>query len=132
MSRVFVDTSAIFALLVPSDQAHLKAVGIFDRLRVSEAVLVTTSYVLVETYSLLATRVGRDGVKAFRYGFVPLFDVVWVDNDLHERGLDLMMTKARGVSLVDSVSFVCIRDEKLDRVFAFDRHFDQEGFLMLA
>ena len=131
MSRVFVDTSAVIALLVPTDKAHSSAIRIFARLRTREAVLVTTSYVLVETYALLANRIGREGVAAFREGFAPLLDIVWVDRELHERGLDLMLTKQRSVRLVDAVSFLCIRDENLDEAFVFDRHFKQEGFVTL-
>jgi len=32
------------------------------------------------------------------------------------------------VSLVDAVSFICIREARVDEVFAFDRHFESEGF----
>lgn len=131
MSRVFVDTSAVLALLIPTDKAHSSATRIFARLRTREAVLVTTSYVLVETYALLANRIGSAGVSAFREGFAPLLEVVWVDRDLHERGLDRMLTKQRNVSLVDAVSFLCIRDENLDEAFVFDRHFNQEGIVTL-
>ena len=131
MTRVFVDTSAILALLVATDQAHSTAATVFERLHSQEAVLVTTSYVLVETYAILGSRCGKEAVEAFRGGLAPLLNVVWVDRELHERGLDLMMDRSRGVSLVDSVSFVSIKDEKLDEVFAFDRHFEQEGFVTL-
>jgi len=132
VSRVFIDTSAIFALLVPTDKVHPGAVRVFDRLRFQEATLVTTSYVLVETYALLGARVGREAVEAFRNDFEPLLEIVWVDRELHERGLDTLVTKARNVSLVDAVSFVCIKNEKVEDVFAFDRHFDEEGLTTLS
>ena len=48
MSRVFVDTSALFALLVSSDGSHRAAAASFERLRARRAPLVTSSYVLVE------------------------------------------------------------------------------------
>ena len=131
MSRVFIDTSAIFALLVPSDEAHEKAARVFDRLRAREATLVTTSYNLVETYALLDRRFGRKAVASFRESFAPLLEIVWVDRSLHERGLDLLLDRAPGVSVVDAVSFVAIREHRLDEVFAFDRHFNQEGLTVL-
>lgn len=131
MSRVFVDTSAMLALLIPTDRAHRSAVRVFDRLRAREAALVTTSYVLVETYALLANRMGREAVVAFREKLVPLLDIEWVGHELHERGYELMITRPRSVSLVDAVSFVCIGNEKLDEVFAFDQHFGQEGLATL-
>ncbi len=131
MSRVFIDTSAIMALLVPTDEAHSAAARTFARLSAGESLLTTTSYVLVETYALIARRIGRDAVIEFRQAFAPLLDVVWVDKELHERGLDLLSQRPRSLSLVDAVSFVCVRDQKIDQVFAFDRHFDQEGFAVL-
>lgn len=127
MSRVFVDTSALLALLIPTDESHQAARAAFTKLRHREAGLLTTSYVLVETYALLDRRVGRAAVAAFRESFAPLLEVVWVDRELHERGLDLHLERPRGVSLVDAVSFACIRDARVDEVFAYDRHFEQEG-----
>ena len=131
MNRVFVDTSAIFALLVPTDAAHERATQAFDRLRARETVLLTTSYNLVETYALLGRRFGRDATASFRADFAPRRQVVWVDGDLHERGLDLMLARGVGVSLVDAVSFLSIREQRIDEVFACDRHFEQEGFRVL-
>ncbi len=131
MSRVFVDTSAILALLVASDQAHGDAAGAFARLREDGAALATTSYVLVETYALLGRRVGREAVLGFRRSFAPLLEVEWVDRPLHERGLDLLADRPHGVSLVDAVSFACMRQLRIDRAFAFDRHFDLEGFELI-
>ena len=131
MSRVFVDTSAILALLLATDELHPKAAAAFAGLHARNAVLITTSYVLVETYALLARRVGRDAVKAFREELAPLLEVVWVDRELHERGLDLLMSRPHGVSLVDAVSFVTIREAAVDEVFALDRHFEREGFVLV-
>lgn len=129
MSRVVVDSSALLAPLLPTDESHREARAAFGRLRGREAVLVTTSYVLVKTCALLDRRVGRDAVAAFREGFAPLLEVVWVDRDLYDRGLDLQLNRPRGVSLVDAVSFGCIREARIEEVFAFDRHFEQEGFV---
>lgn len=130
MSRAFVDTSALFALLVPTDTAHRAAIRVFERLRRDQSVLVITSYNLVETYALIARRLGREAVDVFRRDIAPLLDVAWVNSELHERGLDLMLERPSGVSLVDAVSFVYIRDERVDEVFAFDQDFEREGFPM--
>ena len=127
MSAVFVDTSALLALLARSDRAHQRAVAVFESLRGREARLVTTSYVLVETYALIDRRLGREALTAFRSSFAPLLDVTWVDADLHERGLDRLERAAAGLSLVDAVSLETIRDQGILEVFAFDRHFAREG-----
>lgn len=129
MGRVFVDTSAILALRNASDVSHTKARTAFQRLVAATASLITTSYVLCETYALLHSRLGRAEVAAFREAFAPLLDVRWVDEDLHERGLDLLhKSRLRGLSLVDAVSFAAMREARVATAFAFDRHFEAQGF----
>lgn len=127
MSAVFVDTSAVLALMVGTDRAHGEAVSAFGKLRDRKAELVTTSYVLVETYALIDRRLGRDAVISFRVSFTPLLRIIWVDAGLHDRGLDRLTKGPSGLSLVDAVSFEAIREHKILEAFAFDRHFDQEG-----
>lgn len=132
MIRVFVDTSALLALLNPRDELHARARRVFEALRTQEAGLVTTSFVLVETYALLGRRMGLAAVRAFRSDLVPLLDVVWIDADAHEAGLDLLLErKKRDLSLVDAVSFVVMRGQRLEHAFAFDPHFEDEGFSLL-
>ena len=132
MSRVFVDTSALLALLNPDDSNHRRARVAFDRLAAMSAALTTTSYVLVETYALVGRRLGAEAVRAFRDSFAPLLEVIWVDESLHEAGLDLLTTRKSGrLSLVDTVSFVVIRERALDRVFAYDDDFRRERFDLL-
>ena len=131
MSRVFVDTSALLALLVGSDEAHEEAKEGFGRLRAERASLVTSSYVLVETYALLQNRIGIGAVRIFREAFAPLLDVLWVDEAAHERALDeLLLRDTRTLSLVDSTSFVLMRANRVDRAFAFDRDFREEGYTL--
>jgi predicted nucleic acid-binding protein len=90
--------------------------------------LIISSYVLLESYALLGRRRGLAAVARFRADFAPLLDVLWVDAALHERGLDLLLERNSGsFSLVDAVSFLVMRDERLDEAFAYDRHFDDEG-----
>lgn len=128
MNEVFADTSAFIALLVPSDAAHKRATKAFDVLADEEAQLVTTSYVLVETYALIGRRIGLTAVRDFRTDFAPLLDVVWVDAERHDRGLDLLQaSRSETLSLVDTVSFVVARERGIERAFAFDRHFTAAG-----
>jgi predicted nucleic acid-binding protein len=132
MSAVFVDTSAFLALLVRNDRWHPSARNAFERLRADEVPLLTTSYVLVETYALLGRRLGLEAVRIFRGAVAPLVDVAWIDEDHHERSLELLVKKGKGrLSLVDCASFVVMRDRDLDVAFAYDAHFRDEGFTTL-
>ena len=133
MSRVFVDTSGILALLNPLDASHAAARRAFEKLEAREVPLLTSSFVLVETYALLLRRFGLEAVIAFRRDFAPLLEVVWVESSLHESGLDLLLERGgRNLSLVDAVSFLVMRQRRIDEAFAFDRHFSDEGFVLTA
>ena len=129
MSVVFADTSGLFALLSTTDDHHARAKRAFGNLRARQALLVSTSYVLVETYALVGRRLGLDAVRSFRADFAPLIDVVWVDETLHNAGVDLLLDgRKRLLSLVDAVSFIVMRQRSVAEAFAIDPHFEQEGF----
>ena len=133
MSTVFVDTSGVYALLVASDAFHGRARAAFEALRKEDARLVTTSYVLVESYALLGRRIGVEAVRRFRVDVAPLMEVIWVDRALHEDALDSLVARgATDVSLVDAVSFAAMRAGSVDRALTFDAHFADEGFETLG
>lgn len=129
MNAVFADTSGLFALLSTTDDNHARAKRAFGNLRARQALLVSTSYVLVETYALVGRRLGLDAVRSFRADFAPLIDVVWVDETLHNAGVDLLLDRRKRLfSLVDAVSFIVMRQRSVAEAFAIDPHFEQEGF----
>lgn len=129
MNAVFADTSGLFALLSTTDDNHARAKRAFGNLRARQALLVSTSYVLVETYALVGRRLGLDAVRSFRADFAPLIDVVWVDETLHNAGVDLLLDRRKRLfSLVDAVSFIVMRQRRVAEAFAIDPHFEQEGF----
>jgi len=126
-----LDTSALLALVVGSDEAHEEAREGFGRLRAERASLVTSSYVLVETYALLQSRIGLGAVRVFREAFAPLLEVLWVDEIVHEQALDaLLLRNARKLSLVDATSFALMQANRVDRAFAFDTHFQEQGYTL--
>lgn len=133
MSAVFADTSGLLALLNAKDENHARAERAFANLQARQAPLVSTSFVLVETYALVGRRLGLEAVRSFRADFAPLIDVVWVDETLHNAGLDLLFDRhKRLLSLVDAVSFITMRRRNVDDAFAFDPHFEQEGFSLVS
>jgi predicted nucleic acid-binding protein len=133
VNAVFADTSGLLALLNAKDENHARAERAFANLRTRQAPLVSTSFVLVETYALLGRRLGLDALQSFRTDFAPLIDVVWVDEALHNAGLDLLLDRRkRLLSLVDAVSCITMRQRNVDEAFAFDPHFEQEGFSLVS
>ncbi len=126
---VFVDTSALLAVLHSGDENHARAGRRFRALLEGDEELVTTCYVLVETLALLQHRFGLGAVRGFQDAVAPVLGVVWVDAELHAEGAAGLLTAGRReLSLVDCVSFACMRRQGLTRAFHFDRHFREQGF----
>jgi uncharacterized protein len=126
---VFADTSALYALLVQNDDMHQPARHALSLIEAQGWDLVTSSFVLQETAALLAARVGLDAVRRFHRSVEPVLDVVWVERRLYERAMaaHLAAGSAR-ISLTDWASFEVMRDRSIRCAFAFDRHFEEQGF----
>lgn len=128
---VFVDTSALYALLDRDDAHHAQAGAAWSRLMDTETPLFTHSYVLVETFALVQRRLGLEAVRALQHDLMPILDVVWVEEDLHRAAVEaLLASRNRAVSLVDRASFALMRRRGLRAAFAFDEDFSKEGFAL--
>lgn len=129
---VFVDTSALYALLVATEDGHAAIVAALERILRARRPLLTTNYVLLETAALLQRRFGLAAVRDLEARVVPLLQVRWVDEALHRRAMDrLLRSDRRQLSLVDSASFVVMDAEALDEALALDADFETEGFRVL-
>lgn len=125
----FVDTSALLAVLDRQDQAHARARAIWEQLIDSAERLVTTNYVLVETYALTQSRLGLDAVRALTEDVVPVLHVYWVTDADHRAAVAaLLAAHRRQLSLVDCTTFVVMRHLHLRAAFAFDTDFTAHGF----
>jgi uncharacterized protein len=126
---VFVDTSALLAVLHGSDNNHAPAARTWKALLEDDEELVCTNYVLLETQALLQSRFGLGAVRDLLEDVVPLVRVAWVDDEVHGAGVSALLTANRRLlSLVDCVSFVTMRRLSITRAFAFDKHFAEQGF----
>ena len=116
-------------MLHAGDENHSRAARTFGELIESKQDLITTSYVLVETTALLQHRFGLAAVRLLQDDVVPVLGVEWVDAELHGEATTALLTAGRrDLSLVDCVSFACMRRRGVTRAFHFDRHFREQGF----
>lgn len=129
---IFVDTSALFALASDRDQRHQEARNSLDRLLRARRRLLTHSYVLSESMALLHQRLGRRSALALSDEVRKAFEVEWVAESLHNAAVDALGNAPGGVSLVDQVSFLVMRERGIDVAFAFDRHFTTAGFRLYS
>ncbi len=130
--RILIDTSAFYALLDRDDENHRKAKNAWVDLLKNENTLITSNYVLVETFALLQHRLGIEAVRGFQNDILPLVNIEFVISELHRSGVSALLSASRrNLSLVDCVSFEMMRTLEIKTAFAFDPHFKEQGFNML-
>jgi predicted nucleic acid-binding protein len=126
---VFVDTSALYAVLDRDDSNHRRATQAWRDLLANESNLVTNNYVLLETLALLQNRLGIAAVRAFQEDVRPLLAVDWVTEEQHRMAVEAVLAAGRKkLSVVDCVSFQSMREQGIRSVFSFDQHFREQGF----
>jgi predicted nucleic acid-binding protein len=130
--RVFIDTSAFYALLDRDDENHRRAKDAWTILLKNGNTLITSNYVLVETFALIQHRMGIEAVRGFQNDILPLVNVEFVDAGLHRSGVSALLSASRrNLSLVDCISFEMMRTLEVSTAFAFDPHFKEQGFHLL-
>ena len=135
MTNLFLDTGYIVALELHKDQWHEKAIKHWQELVQTPFHLTTTSYVFDEAMTCLNSKGRHDkalivGKNLLQSAFI---DFIHVDENLFNYGWQLFKNrKDMGYSLTDCISFVVMRNHSLNQALAFDKHFEQEGFLLPA
>jgi predicted nucleic acid-binding protein len=128
---VFVDTSALYALLSGDDPMHQRATETF--LGLESADLLTHNYVVVECCALVHRRLGPAATRALVDDVLAPVEIDWIDEPVHRvASATFLSSGAGGPSLVDCASFEVMRLRTIQTAFAFDRHFADAGFDMLG
>jgi len=124
---VFVDTSALYALLSRDDPSHGPAAEAFRQL--AGLPLVTHNYVVVESAALVARRLGAFAVRDLLVDLLAPLEILWVDESIHRAAAAAFLASGSAEpSLVDHTSFQVMRLHGIARAFAIDRDFAAQGF----
>lgn len=127
--RVFVDTSAFYALMDQDDRYFEEAQERYGRIRDQEHTPVTHNYILVETAAILQNRIGMNALDDFVSRLTEPVSTLWVDEEIHKNAMNSCLNnRERSVSFVDFVSFGLLRKENIRIVFGFDDDFSERGF----
>lgn len=134
MTDVFVDTSALIALVHSRDKYHSQAVEVAEQFQQARTHLVTTNLVMGEAVNLLknwqlhhlAIRLMDSLQSARDQGSLEL---IFVDEQLWLLGWELMKQRPdKDWSLTDCISFVVMQDRGIQAALTADLHFAQAGF----
>jgi hypothetical protein len=134
MRRVFVDTSAFIALLDPRDDCHDQAVQVEHSLSIQAARLVTTNFVLDETYTGLRSKIQHSAILRFRDSVRQSrqLSVVRITEAIEDQAWEIFARyDDKDFSFTDCTSFAVMRQLGITTAFAFDEHFEQFGFIQV-
>jgi hypothetical protein len=134
IDEVFVDTSALLALLNRREQFHQSAATILFQLRAHSRLLVTTEWVLTEFLSSTSRIHLRSAAAEFLRSFIssPSVEVV-AAMSLHWHAAFALFERRtdKEWSLVDCSSILICEERAIREVFTHDHHFEQAGFTVL-
>jgi predicted nucleic acid-binding protein len=130
---IFIDTGPFLARYLARDQHHEAAVRGWEQIGKKGWRCLTTSFVVDETITLLARRVGAP-FAAERARAILTSERLTIHRPGAEdelAALDLLEKLGdQSVSFTDCVSFVTMRARGVEQAFSFDRHFRAAGFTL--
>jgi predicted nucleic acid-binding protein len=129
--KVFVDTSAFFALMVECDAAHAQLVAAMNDFRSAKTRWITSDYILDETATLLNAR-GYHSLAVETLELVGksrALQIEWMDPQRFAQ-TRILFSKYhdQGFSFTDCFSFALMREIKIRKALTKDSHFDVMGF----
>jgi predicted nucleic acid-binding protein len=132
--KVYIDTSAFYALADTNDKNHEAASVVYARLLERRTIFLLSDHVLAETATLLRRRLGYEASDRFlrlmeESQTMGTFEVIFIDESLLNSAKRIFsdMTDPK-LSLVDALSFSIMKKTRTSQYFAFDDHFQKAGF----
>jgi hypothetical protein len=109
---------------------HAAAKAAAQHLEADDPLLVTTDYVLDETYTLLRCVLGHRAAVAFgREIHNGGIEIVQVDESIQQEAWDILeQYRDKRFSFTDCTSFVVMKRGNIQLAFTLDRHFQQYGY----
>lgn len=134
MKIVFVDTFYWVALINKKDTWHQRVRNYSDNL--SDVQLVTNQEVLVETINFFASSPleMKKGVYQLVNGIINDVKIKVIPQSENSFIISLDLYKKRfdkGYSLTDCISMMTMKNLNITEVLTHDKHFTQEGFIIL-
>jgi len=134
MKKILIDTSAWVAISDSRDGSHKSALAFVQQL-VKGYRLITTNYVLDETYTLLLMNAGYQTTLDFKQRIdimieSQVLEVVWIDEVIASESWQIFeqFNIDKQWSFTDCTSYVVMKQRAIAEAFTLDRHFAQMGF----
>jgi predicted nucleic acid-binding protein len=125
---VFVDTSGFYAFLDRTDSFHKRSKELFLRAEAEGWHLLTSSFVVHESWAIIQARLGWDAVEDWLGCLVARCEVVFVDERIYElAAARARQARERRLSLTDCSSFEVMLLKNCREAIVDDAHFKKQG-----
>lgn len=134
--KVFVDTSAWVALMDKSDTRHLEAVEYYQKLILAKKPIITSDYVLSETFTRVRYDAGHPTAMKFHQliteaEITKQLRIDWVGREIYDEAWEIFEKYSdQTFSFTDCTSFAIAKKAKINEIFAFDEDFSVMGFVV--
>jgi len=131
-NRIFVDTSGFKAVFDSDDDFHQKAKIFWLKTQTEETPLITTNFILDETFTLFRSHMGKKAALELRSDIaespkqIEIVRVTAIDEKNAWHYFEKL--PGRGVSFTDCTSFTVMKRLLVNTAFTFDEDFTQAGF----
>lgn len=129
--KLFVDTSWFKAFSDPKDDFYKSAIGQYKTIKENNIKLITTNYILDESYTLIRKRVGYQSVMDFNEmlpSLVGTLKLVRITPHDEFEAWTWFKKDWSDLSFTDCTSFAVMKRLELKDVATFDNHFARAGF----
>lgn len=130
MALTLVDSSAVYALVDPTDQFHVSAKSKFAALAKHRSEPLLTDFIVAECHALMIHRLGHDFARRWLFRNVWRIEAVSASDEEAAREI-IGRHNDKEYSYTDATSFAVMERLGIRRAFAFDRHFIQYGFELI-
>ena len=131
---VYIDSSLWKALVDPNDYFFEKAEKIWGSLKKEDIRLLTTNYILDESFTLIRKRCGIEIINIFRDHLVSDWKnvkIIRVTIADESNAWKWFLNDWSKLSFTDCTSFAVMKRLSIDRAATFDSHFAKAGFTII-
>jgi predicted nucleic acid-binding protein len=133
--QVLIDSDAFVGWMVERDAHHQQARHIFHQLKERQSRLVTTSFVVAETVTVLSHRSGQPLARAFLDEAIEdgNFPFIFIARELYQQALEIFKKQSKkGTSVTDCANVAVARYFHIPTIFSFDKVYAKRFGLKLA
>lgn len=134
---IFVDTSAFLAIVTEKDNNHIAAKTFLEEIRngkVRVKKIITSDFIIDETLTRIRYSVGhKEAVKWGKDIFASrVVEKIEVGKKIFELAWEIFETyEDKKLSFTDCTSFALMKNKDIEKVFSFDKDFENMGFILL-